>query len=243
MFIMSQKSKINIVLLCAIGLLVLGGCGKRPSKVEQMRREKYVADSAALVAQQQSLVYYQSTLDSLLPKAQTFLNDRFCYEKNKAYEDHGHYVHRRLRTSYNAERNYVQTYITDDFRILVKLYSIGSRPLRPTQVTFSSEERYNVFTGSSHSFEQEQWHDILTLEDSSATAALHFIDIYRAEPISVRMQGQTSRTFRLSDRDKEALLDTYQLGCLMRDIHQLEKQIKQTNLEIQKYEHRINHRT
>lgn len=241
---MGQKSKIiHIGFLCAIGLLVLGSCAKRPSKVEQMRQEKYVADSAALVAQRQSLIYYQSTLDSLLPQAQDFLNKRFCYEKNEAYEDHGHYVHRRLRTSYNAERNYVQIYITDDFRILVKLYSIGSRPLRPTQVTFSSGEQYNVFTGSSHSFEQEQWHDILTLEDSNATAALHFIDIYRAEPITVRMQGKTNRTFRLSDRDKEALLDTYQLGCLMQDIHQLEKQIKQTNLEIQKYEHRINHRT
>ncbi len=241
---MGQRSIfIHIGLWCVIALLVLGGCAKQPSKAEQRRQQKYVTDSLALVAQQQSLLYYQATLDSLLPQAKALLNDRFYYEKNEAYEDHGHYVHRRLRTAYNAERNYVQTYVTDDFRILVKLYAIGSRPLLPIKATFSAGELYNDFTGSSHSFEQEEWHDILTLEDTTALAALHFIDLYRSETITVRIKGKTnSRTFRLSDRDKQALLDTYQLGCLMQDIHQLERHIQRTNKEIERYEHRIHNR-
>lgn len=234
---------IHIILLCfTIGVMFVG-CGKRPSKVALLREQKFVQDSLALLAQQQSLAYYQTTLDSLLPLAQALLNRNFRYEKNEAYEDHGHYVHQLLRTTANSDRNYVQTYVSDDYRISVKVYTLGSRPLYPSEVAFSVGEQYNIFTGSSHSFEQEQWHDILTLTDTNAISALHFIDLYRSEPITIRLQGKKSkRSFRLSERDKQALLDTYQLGCLMQDIHNLEKYIQRTNKEIEKYEYRIHNR-
>lgn len=230
-----------------IGWVCLGigwalvGCSSPSAKMAEWRQQKRVEDSVALGEQQRSLAYYQATLDSLLPQAERMLSSHFRYEKNASFEDHGHYVHRRLRTANNTERNYVQAYITDDFRLMVKAYATGQQPVCPSKVTFMAGEQYVALEGASHSFEDEAWHDLLTLTDKAAADALHFIDIYRSEPIRVRLTGKGTRTFTLSERDKQALLDTYQLGCLMQDIHQLEKQIKRTNLEIRKYEHRIHH--
>ncbi len=238
-----EKKVIIINIGLFFTLLVLGSCSQQPSKAAQRRQQKYEKDSLAWVAQQKSLTYYQTTFDSLQLIAKTILNDHFCYEKNNQYEDHGHYVHRRLRTSSNAERNYVQTYVTDDFQILVKIYTVSTRPLHPREASLAAGELYNTFTGSSHSFEQEGWHTIFTLTGEEAIAALRFIDLYRTQPITVRLKEEkNTRTFRLSERDQQALLDTYQLGCVMQDIHQLEKRINQTHLEIQKYEHRIHNR-
>lgn len=238
----TRRVFVHIVLGCLGVGLVLIGCSSPSAKMAQWKQQKRVEDSIAKVDQERSLAYYQATLDSLLPQANALLDSRFRYEKNVQYEDHGHYVHRRLRTSNNTERNYVQAYITDDFRLMVKVYTTGRQSLSPVKVTLAAGEQYIVKEGSSHSFESGEWHDLLTLTDSTAADALHFIDLYRSEPIRVRLQGKGgTRTFALSESDKQALLDTYQLGCLMQDIHQLEKQIKRTNLEIQKYEHRIHH--
>ena len=38
-----------------------------------------------------SMAFYQSQLDSLLPLADSLMND-FCYERNEKYQDHGFYV-------------------------------------------------------------------------------------------------------------------------------------------------------
>lgn len=229
------------------GLLLLSlcvSCGPEKPSVNELRRQKAVEDSLQLVAQQRSLSYYASLRDSLLPVAQALLKKNFVYEKDERYEDHGHYVHRLLRTSSNTSRCYIQTYATDDYLLQVKVYLTGAKPLYPETITLSIGDSYISQTGNSHSFEAEGWHEMLTLQDKAALEVLRFIDGYQAERILATISGQKGKyKFYLSDRDKQALIDTYQLGQVMRDIHQLETQIQQTNIEIMKYEHRINHRS
>lgn len=225
-------------------LLVFASCGPKKPSVEELRRQKAVEDSLQLVAQQRSLSYYTSVRDSLLPVAQDLLKKNFVYEKDERYEDHGHYVHRLLRTSSNTGRCYIQTYATDDYRLQVKVYLIVAKAIYPQALTLSVGESYVSQPGNSHSFEAEGWHEMLTLEDTAALDILRFIDSYRKERILATMSGTKGKyKFYLSDRDKQALIDTYQLGQVMQDIHQLETQINQTNLEIMKYEHRINNRS
>ena len=228
-------------------IMVLGGllgCGPRKPSVQELRQQKAQQDSLNLAAQLKSLAYYESVRDSLLPVVQDLLKKNFVYEKDSRYEDHGHYVHRMLKTTYNTERCYIQTYATDDYKLQVKVYLVGSKALYPQRLILSVGDIYTTHSGSSHSFEAEGWHEMLTLSDEVALEALRFIDRYRLDRVLATIEGTRGKyKFYLSDRDKQALLDTYQLGQVMRDIHQLEIQINQTNIEIQKYEHRINHRS
>lgn len=235
----------QIGILCfALALTVLAGCGPKKPSVSELRRQKAVEDSLMLVDQQRSLTYYQTLRDSLLPVADSLLKKNFVYEKDERYEDHGHYVHRMLRTSSNTSRCYIQTYATDDYLLQVKVYLIGSKALLPKRLKLSVGEVYTTQTGSPHSFEAEGWHEMLTLQEEAALEALRFIDGYRSERVLATIEGEKGRyKFYLSDRDKQALVETYQLGQVMRDIHQLETQISKTNIEIQKYENRIHHRS
>ncbi len=236
------------ILIWVIGsLLILGtliSCGPKRPSISDLKQQKAAEDSAALAAQQRSLLYYESLRDSLLPVAAELLKKNFVYEKDERYEEHGHYVHRLLRTTSNTTRCYIQTYATDDYQLQVKVYLVGSKPLYPESITLSSGDVHTTQIGSAHSFEAEGWHEMLTLQNQTALEALRFIDGYCSERVLATINGKKGKyKFYLSDRDKQALVDTHQLGQVMRDIHQLETQINQTNIEIQKYEHRINHRS
>jgi len=71
-------------------VLAMTAC-QRTSRVEQYRAEKHVRDSVSLAAQERSMGYYQSLLDSLIPQADSLIA-LFKYEKNDKYQDHGNYV-------------------------------------------------------------------------------------------------------------------------------------------------------
>lgn len=232
------------IISVALTFGALAGCGPRKPSVAELRRQKAEQDSLQLVAQQKSLAYYQAAHDSLLSVAQELLKKNFVYEKDDRYEDHGHYVHRLLRTSTNTGRCYLQTYATDDYRLQVKVYLVGTQPLYPQSLGLSAGEVHTSQSGASHSFEAEGWHEMLTLSDEAALEVLRFIDAYQSNRVLATINGQKGKyKFYLSDRDKQALIDTYALGQVMQDIHQLEIRINQTNIEINKYEHRIHHRS
>lgn len=240
----NTRGLIKVINILLVSIMMLTSCGQKQPSVEELRRQKAVEDSLQLAAQQRSLTYYTGLRDSLLLVAQELLKKNFVYEKDERYEDHGHYVHRLLRTTSNTSRCYIQTYATDDYRLQVKVYLVGTRAILPQTLTLSVGESYVSQTGDTHSFEAEGWHEMLALEDTAALNILRFIDGYREERILATMSSTKGKyKFYLSDRDKQALIDTYQLGQVMQDIHQLETQINQTNLEILKYEHRINHRS
>lgn len=239
----SARSWIGIIGF-ALALFAFAACGPRKPSVAELRRQKAEQDSLALVAQQKSLLYYETVRDSLLPVAQGLLKKNFVYEKDERYEDHGHYVHRLLRTASNSSRCYIQTYATDDYRLQVKVYLVGAKPLYPQALTLSAGEVHSRQKGAGHSFEAEGWHEMLTLSDTAALEVLRFLDGYQEERVLACIEGTKGNyKFYLSDRDKQALMETYALGQVMHDIHQLEIQINQTNIEIDKYEHRIHHRS
>lgn len=239
----NARAQIRIVIGILISIMLVS-CGPKKPSVSELRRQKAVEDSLQLVAQQRSLSYYVGLRDSLLPVAQELLKKNFVYEKDERYEDHGHYVHRLLRTTSNTGRCYIQTYATDDYQLQVKVYLIGTKPIYPETITLSIDDIHTSQAGASHSFEVEGWHEMLTFQDQAALDLLRFIDGYQTNRVLATINGKKGKyKFYLSDRDKQALIDTYQLGQVMQDIHQLEIQINQTNLEIIKYEHRIHHRS
>ena len=228
------------VLLVAVGFLCMwSGCVKQPSKVEVRKAEKRSQDSLALLAQERTLAYYDSlqqvlvpTLDSLLP--------RFKYEKEAQYEDKGHYVHRLLRTTSNTARNYIQTYVRDDGQTIVRFYYFGERALGFERVVLSADNLEDTFTGDVHAFEAEGWHETLTIEGDEALRCLHFIDINRSARVRVELRGSRSRAvYYLSQTDKEALMETYRLGMAMRDMVEVERRIKLTSMQVEKYQNRL----
>ena len=98
-------------------LLTFPACNK-PSRVEQYKADKHRSDSIHLVEQTQSLVYYQSQLEELMPVADSLL-PLFKYEKNEKYQDYGYYV-------VNG-KNGLRIMVRDDGKEPILLYREGKR--------------------------------------------------------------------------------------------------------------------
>lgn len=211
-----------------------------PKEVAQRRAAKALQDSITYLEAKQTLAYSDSLLQTLLPQADALL-PQFRYEKNAQYEDHGRYVHRLLSTGSNTSRNFLQAYVRDDRITIVKSYYYGSSQVGQTSVVLSANGEESRYAGSNHSFNAEGWHEIMTLEDASALQLLNFVCTHQSSRIRVRGEGDKpskSWVYYLSDKEKDALTQTYQLGFLMKDIRQLEQNIRVATAQIEHYQNR-----
>jgi len=209
-----------------------------PKQVEQRRQAKALKDTIVYLQSQQTLRYSDSILQPLLPEADKLLK-QFRYEKREGYEDHGQYVYRNLQTGWNTNRCFLQAYVSDDRKTLVKSYYYGSKPIHQISVAMQAGEQEIELQGQNHAFEVEGWHEILTLENEQALEILNFVSSHMGERIRVTAQGEkpaSKAVYYLSDSEKQALDQTYRLGLLMRDIDELERQISLASKRIEHFE-------
>lgn len=156
----------KIIFFIVLAAIFMMAC-THENAAEKRRAERHVQDSIALVAQQRSLLYYESELEQMLPKADSLIA-LFKYEKNDKYQDHGYYI----ATTYNGLRVLVR----DDGQDLL-LYREGKR-----------------------------------------------IEANRD---------------KLKGKDLDAYDRAQHLQVTITDIREIEKRIQRTNLEIQKYQKRL----
>lgn len=206
-----------------------------PKQVAQRRQTKALKDTIVYLQSQQTLRYADSILQPLLPEVDKLLKE-FRFEKNDSYEDHGHYVYRNLQTGWNTNRCFIQAYVSDDRKTLVKSYYYGANKINQTSVALQAGEAEIEQQGQNHAFEVEGWHEILTLSDDQALEVLNFISSHLGERIRVTAKGKGKAVYYISDNEKEALDKTYRLGLLMRDIDQLEQQIRLASMRIEHFE-------
>lgn len=234
-----------------LGWLVLGtACSPKQKTAAERQAEKHQQDSVALTEQERSWVYYDSVKQTLLPQADSLMRE-FAYEKNEKYEDNGRYTHKLLKTGNNTARNYLQAIVWDNGKIEVKCFYYGAKAIGMDAVTLTAvqgdagvENLENRFHGTQHAFEAEGWHEMLTLTGDEAVQFLHFVDAYGAGRVRVTYEGAKSReVFYLSQNDKKALMTTYQFGVVVQDIQKLDTQLKMTQLQIEKYQKRLEKKT
>ncbi len=234
-----------------LGSVLVGqACSPKAKTAAERQAEKRQQDSVALVEQERSWVYYDSVKQTLLPQADSLMRE-FAYEKNEKYEDNGRYTHKLLRTGRNTARNYLQATVTDNGKIEVKCFYYGAKAIGMEEVVLTAvqgeagaENVADRFRGSTHAFEAEGWHETMTLTGEDAVRFLHFADVYGAERVRVAYEGTKSReVFYLSQNDKKALMTTYQFGVVVQDIQKLDTQLKMTQLQIEKYQKRLQKQT
>ncbi len=205
-----------------------------PKEVAARRIAKHLNDSITYLEAQRTLTYSDSMLNVLLPQVDPLLK-KFRYEKNDKYEDEGKYVHYLLKTTSNTSRCYIQCYVSDQRKTILKSYYFGTTPLQQERITLTSDGMSVEFTGSHHAFEAEGWHEILTLDEEHALQLLNFISAHRQGRIKVTLAGKSNYIYYLQANEKEALEQTYLLGTLMRDIRRLEENINIANKQIARY--------
>ena len=113
------------------------------------------------------MAYTDSLLQSQLPVADSLLK-HFKYVKNEKYEDNGYYIRRELETSGLGQRIFLQAYVTDNFKTVVRSFYYGSRTLEHGTIELDADDVTNSFTGHCHVFNEEGNHEITTLDNDQA---------------------------------------------------------------------------
>ena len=185
---MKHRNIFCYIAVCTTAAVVMVGCGKQQPTAEGRRAEKHRQDSISLTEQERSLVYYDSLYQTLLPQADSLMKE-FRYEKNEKYEDNGKYTHKLLRSTQNTSRNYIQAYVGDNARTEVKFFYYGTHPIDLQEIVLSVDSLTDHFTGATHAFEAEGWHETMTLAQDDALRCLHFVDVYSNSRVRVSMEG------------------------------------------------------
>lgn len=224
-------------------LLIFATCAtscQRESHVEKYKKQKIKQDSIALAEQQKTMAYYQSQLPLLTAQADSLI-PLFVYEKNEPYQDKGFYVIKGQQSAYNPYRCYMQPVVRDDGQTTVKCFYYGANKVQLERVLMTANNIEICLTGKMHGFDQNGWHAILTLEDSTAMQALQFVDAYHTQKISITYKSPKHTIFKynLSDKDKKNMIQALRMAIVMQDINELEKRIYKTSLQIEKYQKRL----
>lgn len=212
--------------------------GFYPKQVAQRRQAKALEDSITYLEAQRTKAYVDTLLPPLMEQADKLIK-RFKYEKNDKYEDYGKYVHRLLATNSNTSRNFIQAYVLDNRKTVVKSYYYGNQRVNQQLVTLSADGEDSDFVGRNHHFEDGAHHEIMTLDEDNALALLNFVSAHQGARVRVKGKGDKPTrnwVYYLNDKEKEALSDTYQLGWLMKDINRLEQMQRVASAQIMRYE-------
>lgn len=208
-----------------------------PKEVAKRRLAVALSDSITYLEAQCTLAYADTLLPPLLEKADKLIK-RFKYEKNDKYEANGKYVHRLLATNSNMARNFIQAYVLDNRQTVVKSYYYGSKQVNQTSVMLSAGGESSVFVGRNYHFQEGGHYEIMTLDNDNSLALLNFISAHEAQRLRVEGKGDKATrnwVYYLTDKEKEALSDTYQLGWLMKDINRLEQMQRKASAQIARY--------
>lgn len=224
----------SVLALLGILLCVMTSC-HRPSRADQMRRDIFVQDSLQYVQALRTRAYSDSLLQTLLPQVDPLLN-RFRFENEEAYEDHGRYVHRLLVTDRNTARNYLQAYVTDDARLVLQSFYYGSQPIDQRALRIAVDEGFQQAEGTNHRFEAEGWHELLTLTPDDSQRLLDLVASHTDERVRVSLIGKREQVYYLQTNEKQALAETLQLAKLMQDIATLERSIHTADRQIEKHQ-------
>ena len=99
-----------------------------PREVPMRRIAKHLSDSIVVIESKRTLAY----CDSLLPQMEHVkdsLAKNFRFEHDTLYMEEGQYVNKLLRTESNAARCYLQAYITESAKVVMKSTYCGNKAI------------------------------------------------------------------------------------------------------------------
>lgn len=205
-----------------------------PREVPMRRIAKHLSDSIVVIESKRTLAY----CDSLLPQMEHVkdsLIKNFRFEHDTLYMEEGQYVHRLLRTESNAARCYLQAYITESAKVVMKSTYCGNKAINYNVVELTSNEiSISSVPGDIHKFETDGMHyETLLLANDDALPLLQFMSEHMNDRIKVTLKGGNSYIYYLSESERKALGESYHFAVVMKDIVRLKEEQRKAKIRIE----------
>lgn len=210
-----------------------------PMLVEKRKIAAALEDTIIRLESSRSLVYCDSILPSKI-HAMDSIQKNFRFEKDKKYQEIGNFVYKTEQTESNANRTYLKTYVDEnaDF-YLVSNYCGGKIEQQSIEVSagdlFAHTDTINISDPNNHRFDDGGSHfESLIFKNESQKGVVEFIAQSTFKTIKITLHGKKPYVYFLSDADRKAIVETYHLWKVKKDVVQLQKEIKKATLRIER---------
>ena len=192
-----------------------------------------------------TLAYCDSILPLKLHEADS-IQKNFRFEKNDKYQQVGNYVYKTQTTENNSNRNYLKTYVDENSDFYLISNYCGTK-IEHTSVQvlanelFAHTDTIEISEAANHSFNDGGTHwEAITFKNDADKGVAAFIAQYSNLQIKVTLHGKKTINYYLANTDKKAIVETYNLWVVKKDVAKLQKEIKKATLKIERIKSRQN---
>jgi hypothetical protein len=214
-----------------------------PRLVEKRRIAAALYDTIVRRESARTLAYCDSILPIKKREAES-IQQNFRFEKNPAYQQIGNYVYKSMGAESNANRTYLKTYVDENADLYLVSNHTGAK-IEHISVKVSVDDLFaqtdtvKLSSSAHHSFNDEgTYFESVTFKNDAEKGVTAFIAQFATMRIKVALLGKKNYTYFLTDADKKAIAETYHLWIVMKDVAQLEKEIKKAKLKIARIKQR-----
>lgn len=210
-----------------------------PRLVNKRRIAAAFADTIAFIESSRNLTY----CDSILPFKQHEMDSiqkNFRFEKDIKYQDVGNYVYKTQQTESNTSRIYLKSYVDENADIyLISNYCGGKIEQTSLEVSvkdlFAHTDTLETSNPAYHSYNDGGSHwETLTFKNNADKGVSAFIAQNSTARIKITLYGKRSYVYYLADADKKAIVETYHLWKVKKDVVNLQKEIKKAKVIIER---------
>ncbi len=208
-----------------------------PMFVDKRRIAAALNDTVIRRESDRSLAYCDSILPAKIHSMDS-IQKNFRFEKDKKYQEIGNYVYKTEQTENNASRTYLKTYVDEnaDF-YLVSNYCGAKIEQQSVEVSanelFAHTDTISLSDPNNHRFDDGGSHfESIIFKNESGKTVVEFITQSASKALKITLHGKKSYSYYLADADKKAIIETFRLWKLKKDVVQLQKEIKKATLRI-----------
>ena len=162
----------------------------------------------------------------------------FRFEKDAKYQEIGNYVYKTEQTESNANRTYLKSYVDEnaDF-YLISNYCGAKIEQQSVEVSsgdlFAHTDTISLSDPNNHRFDDGGSHfESIMFKNESGKNVFEFIAQNNSKVLKVTLHGTKKLTYFLPDADRKAIVETYHLWKIKKDVVQLKKEIKKAKIRI-----------
>ena len=208
-----------------------------PMLVEKRRIAAALSDTIMRRESSRSLVYCDSILPGKIHEMDSIMKN-FRFEKDKKYQEIGNYVYKTMQTESNASRTYLKTYVDENADFYLLSNYCGSK-IEQQSIEVSANELFahtdtiSLSDANNHRFDDGGSHfESIIFKNESGKTVVEFITQSASKALKITLHGKKSFSYYLAEADRKAIIETYHLWKVKKDVVNLQKEIKKANLRI-----------
>ena len=205
--------------------------------VEKRRIAAALSDTIMRRESSRSLVYCDSILPGKIHEMDSIMKN-FRFEKDKKYQEIGNYVYKTMQTESNASRTYLKTYVDENADFYLLSNYCGSK-IEQQSIEVSANELFahtdtiSLSDANNHRFDDGGSHfESIIFKNESGKTVVEFITQSASKALKITLHGKKSFSYYLAEADRKAIIETYHLWKVKKDVVNLQKEIKKANLRI-----------